>query len=159
MMIKYHKFGLIRFRQCRVHIWLQQCWRRVHKACSPSSLQPLETTWHLSSSWRDVEIFQTCHIGSSSDTVKSAPCCTNICVLPFTQAKLSLSQVCEYYRDESQFDIFQKVLAHFFWRLSYNQTVLVSWTTEGMVMQKYCLSRPIKNKQGNRFIIGIGKSD
>ena len=26
-------------------------------------------------------------------------------------------------------------------------------------MQKYCLSRPIKNKQGNRSIIGIGKSD
>ena len=39
MMIKYHKFGLIRFRQCRVHIWLQQCWRRVHKRVlrAPSS--------------------------------------------------------------------------------------------------------------------------
>ena len=31
MMIKYHKFGLIRFRQCHVHIWLQHRWRRVHK--------------------------------------------------------------------------------------------------------------------------------
>ena len=53
----------------------------------------------------------------------------------------------------------EEFLTQFFWRLSYNETVLVSWATEGMVVQNYCFSRPVKNKQGNRSMIGIGKSD
>ena len=48
----------------------------------------------------------------------------------------------------------EEFLTQFFWRLSYNETVLVSWATEGMVMQKHC-SRLAKKKQSNWFIINL----
>ena len=138
MMIKYHKFGLIRFRQCRVHIWLQQCWRRVHKhvlrahsshlrqhgiwvqvgeMCRYSRPITLDLVWTQWSPHCVVLTFAFCHLLELSwawvNFVNTIEMCPNL----------------TYVGNE-------EFLTQFFWRLSYNETVLVSWANEGMVMQK-----------------------